>query len=61
MENNLYKPNNSIYQDSDPRGAKLVPYLLSRNANRCSIREEACRMELEFLLKKDSDLIKMPI
>ena len=61
MENNLYKPNNSIYQDTDPRGAKLVPYLLFRNANQCLMKEGICRMESEFLLKKVSDLIKMSI
>lgn len=61
MENNLYKTNNSIYQDSDPRGSKLVTFLLLRSENPCLMKEEIYRTESELLFRKDSDLIKMLI
>lgn len=59
MENNLYKPNNNIYQDNDPRGSKLVTFLLTRSENLCLIKGEICKTVSEFLSKKDSDSIKM--
>ncbi len=60
MENNLYKPNNNLYQDNDPRGSKLVTFLLTRSEKPCLIKGEISKTESEFLSKEDSDSIKMP-
>ena len=60
MENSLYKANNSIFQDSDPRGSKLVLFKLLRSENQCLIREETCRTESEYPLRKVSASTKPP-
>lgn len=60
MENSLYKANNSIFQDNDPRGSKLVSFNLSRNESPCSIKEEICKTESEYHSRKASASIKLP-